>query len=33
MFGHEDGIITFGRNTAEAERSLYQIVQDYLSKP
>lgn len=30
MLGHDDGIISFGRSIAEAEQSLYRIVQDYL---
>ncbi len=30
MQGHEDGIITFGRNIAEAEHALYQIIQAQL---
>ena len=30
MKGHEDGIITFGRNLEEAERTLYNIIQALL---
>ena len=30
MKGHEDGIITFGRNIQEAELKLYQVLQQYL---
>jgi len=31
MKGHEDGIITFGRNVDDAERTLYGIIQRYLN--
>ncbi|MDX8387496.1 MAG: class II aldolase/adducin family protein [Ghiorsea sp.] len=30
MLGHEDGIITFGKNVSEAESALYHIIQEQL---